>query len=183
MTYRFGPFVADRAAYQVRRDDSALDLTPKLLDLLFFLLERPQTLVTKDELLDGVWPDANVTENALAQAISELREVLGDVPASPTYIRTIARRGYRFVCPVEAEEPTKSSGAAVERLPADGPPAAGPEADGRQTLVVLDFLNVSNDPEVDWLAAGIAETVTTDAPVSKMENEVQFSTSPERSPS
>lgn len=78
MVYRFGPFVADRTAYAVARDERRLDLTPKLLDLLFYLLERPATLVTKEELLDGVWPGANVTDNALAQAISDLRDALGD---------------------------------------------------------------------------------------------------------
>ena len=84
MTYRFGPYTADRTAYRVFAGDRTVELTPKLLDLLFFLLERPATLVTKEELLDGVWPDANVTDNALAQAISELREALGDVPSAPS---------------------------------------------------------------------------------------------------
>ncbi len=104
MTYRFGPFVADRAAYRVTRGGTPLDLTPKLLDLLFYLLERPATLVTKEALLEGVWPDANVTDNALAQAVSELRSTIGDDPAEPTYIRTVARRGYRFVAPVETTD-------------------------------------------------------------------------------
>jgi len=157
--YHFGPFVADRGAYQVRRDGDPLDLTPKLLDLLFFLLERPQTLVTKEALLDGVWPDANVTENALAQAVSELREALGDIPSSPTYIRTIARRGYRFVAPVEVRTTDPTAGPGTESVAVE----PGTEvADGRHTLAVLDFANVSGDPEVGWLAAGIAETVTTD---------------------
>src|SRR6188472_4331461 len=101
MSYHFGPFVADRASYRLLKNGVAIELTPKLLDLLFYLLERPATLVTKEALLDGVWPDANVTDNALAQAISELRDALGDVPSAPTYIRTVARRGYRFVATVE----------------------------------------------------------------------------------
>jgi len=102
MVYRFGPFVADCTAYAVRRDDRRLDLTPKLLDLLFYLLERPATLVTKEQLLEDVWPVANVTDNALAQAISDLREALGDSPSAPAYVRTVARRGYRFVADIHA---------------------------------------------------------------------------------
>src|SRR5262245_10969711 len=101
MEFRFGPFTADRSAYRVFAQGRALDLTPKLLDLLFYLVERPARLVTKEELLDGVWPGANVTDNALAQAMSDLRDALGDAPATPTYIRTVARRGYRFVAPIE----------------------------------------------------------------------------------
>ncbi len=102
MRYRFGDFEADRIAYKASRGGTALDLTPKLLDLLFYLLDRPGQLVTKEELLDAVWPGANVTENAMAQAISDLREAIGDEAASPTYIRTIARRGYRFIAPVQS---------------------------------------------------------------------------------
>ena len=91
MTYRFGPFRADRIGYRVFEADRALDLTPKLLDLLFYLLERPATLVTKEELLEQVWPGANVTDNALAQAILGFSDALNDSPSAPTYIRTVAR--------------------------------------------------------------------------------------------
>ncbi len=153
MQYRFGPFLADRAAYQLRLSDRPVDLTPKLLDLLFHFLERPATLVTKEELLEAVWPAANVTDNALAQAVSELRDALGDSPAAPAYIRTIARRGYRFVAAVETVAP-----------PAAPTPAAvaPPSVDAAPTIAVLDFDNLSGDADVSWLAAGIAETVTND---------------------
>jgi DNA-binding winged helix-turn-helix (wHTH) protein len=162
MTYRFGPFRADRIGYRVFEADRALDLTPKLLDLLFYLLERPATLVTKEELLDQVWPGANVTDNALAQAISDLRDALNDSPSAPTYIRTVARRGYRFVAPVEAEAgPRESSGTGMTspagRLTT--PEVLTPEI---TNLAVLDFANVTGDPDVAWLGAGIAETVTSD---------------------
>ena len=75
--------------------------TPQLLDLLVYLLERAGTLVMKDTLLDALWPDANVTENAVAQAVSELRRAIGDNVRAPRYIKTIARRGYRFIGAVE----------------------------------------------------------------------------------
>ena len=151
MTYRFGPFTADRAGYRVRRGAEALDLTPKLLDLLFHFLERPARLVTKEELLDAVWPGANVTDNALAQAVSELRGALGDDRASPTYIRTVARRGYRFIAPVDARG-EEAPAARREPSPADGPRA----------IAVLDYANVTGAADVAWLSAGIAETVTSD---------------------
>src|SRR5215831_21260627 len=103
MTYRFGPYTADRTRYRVSRDGAAIELTPKLLDLLFYFLERPATLITKEALLDALWPGANVTDNALAQAVSELREALGDDASTPRYIKTVTRRGYRFIAPVEAQ--------------------------------------------------------------------------------
>src|SRR5882672_8665297 len=99
-SYRFGPFVADRTGYRVLRDGDPLDLTPKLLDLLFHLLDHSAALVTKEALLASLWPDANVTDNALAQAMSELRQALGDDPGAPQFIKTVARRGYRFIASV-----------------------------------------------------------------------------------
>lgn len=154
MTYRFGPFLADRTSYRVFEGERPLDLTPKLLDLLFYLVERPATLVTKEELLEQVWPGANVTDNALAQAISDLRDALDDAPSAPKYIRTVARRGYRFVAAVEAEGPRESRGT---RGPVGSVSTATPEV-----LAVLDFANVTGSPDVAWLGAGIAETVTSD---------------------
>jgi DNA-binding winged helix-turn-helix (wHTH) protein len=156
MTYRFGPFRADRTSYRVFEGDRALDLTPKLLDLLFYLVERPATLVTKEELLAEVWPGANVTDNALAQAISDLRDALDDAPSAPTYIRTVARRGYRFVAAVEVDKgPRESREPSRAARDASTPGVLAP-------LAVLDFTNVTGDPDVAWLGAGIAETVMSD---------------------
>lgn len=155
MQYTFGPFRADRSAYQVHRDGQVLPLTPKLLDLLFHLLEHSGSLVTKEQLLDEVWPGANVTENALARAVSELREALGDRAAAPTYIRTVARRGYRFVAPVERLESAPPTPPVTVRPPHQ-------PSEGDRTIAVLDFANVTGEADVAWLAAGIAETVTSD---------------------
>lgn len=149
--YRFGPFHVDRAAYRVTRDGDPLDLTPKLLDLLLHLLDNAGQLVTKEALLDALWPGANVTDNALTQAVSELRQALGDDASAPQYIKTVARRGYRFVAPVETV-------AAAAELPAPAP-ADAPDA---QSVAVLDFTNVTGDPDAAWLSAGIAETVSGD---------------------
>jgi DNA-binding winged helix-turn-helix (wHTH) protein len=148
-SYRFGPFVADRTGYRVLRHEEPLDLTPKLTDLLFYLLDHAGDLVTKESLLDALWPGANVTENALAQAMSELRQALGDDAQSPQYIRTIARRGYRLIAPVEALSPQQ---------PKDGDGGAPRSLDDR-AIVVLDFTHLSGDADSAWLTAGIAETV------------------------
>jgi DNA-binding winged helix-turn-helix (wHTH) protein/Tfp pilus assembly protein PilF len=146
--YRFGDFVVDRAAYRLSRDGEPVDVTPKLLDLLLHLLDHAGTLVTKEDLLDALWPGANVTDNALAQAVSELRQALGDDASAPAFIKTVARRGYRFVAPVRA----------IGELPA---PADMAHVDD-DSIAVLDFANVSGDPDAAWLSAGIAETVSAD---------------------
>lgn len=155
MTFRFGPFRADRVSYRAFEGERALDLTPKLLDLLFYLLERPATLVTKEELLENVWPGANVTDNALAQAVSELRQALDDDAAAPRFIKTVARRGYRFIAPVTRAE-TASPAVVPPLAPADRVDV------GEQTIAVLEFANVTGDRDAAWLSPGLAETVTAD---------------------
>jgi DNA-binding winged helix-turn-helix (wHTH) protein/Tfp pilus assembly protein PilF len=153
-SYRFGPFFADRTRYRVLRDDTVLELTPKLLDLLLHLLDNSDALVTKEQLLDALWPGANVTDNALAQAMSELRQALGDDAGTPQFIKTIARRGYRFVAPV----------ARVESVPSqrNQPQQYATTDSTEQTILVLDFVNVTGNLDSAWLTAGIAETVTAD---------------------
>src|SRR5947209_5664731 len=84
------------------KDGATVTTTPQLFDLLVFLVDRAGTLVTKEDLLNGLWSNANVTENALARAVSELRQLLGDNARDPQYIKTVARRGYRFIAPVQS---------------------------------------------------------------------------------
>jgi DNA-binding winged helix-turn-helix (wHTH) protein/Flp pilus assembly protein TadD len=151
--YRFGPFLVDRTRYQVRRDDAVVTLTPKLLDLLLHLIDHAGALVTKEELLDALWPGANVTDNALAQAVSELREALGDEAGTPQFIKTVARRGYRFIAPVDridtAPDPAKRAVATTSET-------------SEPSIAVMDFQNVTADADSAWLSAGIAETVSGD---------------------
>ena len=154
-SWHFGPFLADRVRYRVVRGDEAIDLTPKLLDLLFHLVDRAGALVTKEELLDALWPDANVTDNALTQAVSELRQALGDDAGDPQYIKTVARRGYRFIAPVTTADSAPAP--ATRSFPRDIAPAVAPDA-----IVVVDFTNVAGDTDSGWLSAGIAETVSGD---------------------
>ena len=150
--YSFGPFVLDTGSYRLMRGNTVVQVSPKIIDLLLYLVVRPSVLVTKDELFKALWPDVAVTDNALTQAVSELRQALGDDPSKPKYVQTVARRGYRFVATViSGASPTASRVEApaetIARAPAVG---------------VLDFANVSNDPSLAWLSSGIAETLSND---------------------
>jgi DNA-binding winged helix-turn-helix (wHTH) protein/Flp pilus assembly protein TadD len=150
-SYKFGPFLVDGGAYRLLRDGQNIPLSPKIIDLVLFLAARPSVLVSKDDLFRALWPDVAVTDNALTQAVSELRQALGDDPANPKFVQTVARRGYRFIAPVEAVVPAS---AAVT------PPE--PPAPQMPTVAVIDFDNVSRDASLAWLSSGIAETVTND---------------------
>ena len=152
-SYKFGPFVVDGGAYRLLRDGVNIPLSPKIIDLLLFLAARPSVLVSKDDLFRALWPDVAVTDNALTQAVSELRQALGDDPANPKYVQTVARRGYRFISPVQPIVSAATTVAAPIRDPSE-PPAP--------TVAVLDFENVSGDASLAWLSSGIAETLTND---------------------
>lgn len=148
--YRFGPFIADAASYRLLHRGEVVPVSPKIIDLLLYLVARPSMLVSKEELFNALWPDVAVTDNALTQAVSELRQALGDEAGSPKYLQTVARRGYRFIAPVDVVDGTPaapSTESSAPRLPAVG---------------VFDFTNVSKDPALGWLSSGIAETVTND---------------------
>jgi DNA-binding winged helix-turn-helix (wHTH) protein/Tfp pilus assembly protein PilF len=147
-SYQFGPFVVDGAAYRLLEHGRVVPLSPKIIDLLLVLAGRASELVSKDDLFKALWPDVAVTDNALTQAVSELRQALRDDPAKPRYVQTVARRGYRFIAPVEP------AGAAA------GPPGERRQPDGSPAVAVLDFENASGDASLSWLSSGIAETVT-----------------------
>jgi DNA-binding winged helix-turn-helix (wHTH) protein/tetratricopeptide (TPR) repeat protein len=149
MTYHFGSFRLDTAAYRLSTDDRVIPAPPKVLDLLRLLVSQPAALVTKDAILAQLWPDVAVTDNAITQVVSELRQALGDEAAAPKFVQTVPRRGYRFVGTV-----TVTSAAAD--------PGARLGAPRRRVVAVSDFQNLNNDADVAWLASGIAETVSND---------------------
>src|ERR1700740_1372454 len=99
-SYRFGQFVLDPGRRTLSRADSPVSLTPKAFDVLLFLAQNPNRLVTKEELLQAVWGDTFVEEGNLTQYISHLRKALGDNGGDTRLIVTIARKGYQFTARV-----------------------------------------------------------------------------------
>src|SRR5258708_11106449 len=116
--YRFGQFVLDPRKRTFLRGDTPVSLTPKAFDVLTFLAQNPNRLVTKEELLQAVWGDTFVEEGNLTQYISHLRKALGDNSEDSRLIVTIARKGYQFTGNVAATE-----AADIARKPAVHVPA------------------------------------------------------------
>ncbi len=99
-TYEFDGVRVDLDTYRVTKAGQPVPLEPKAFEVLVFLLENAARLVTKQELLDRVWPDAVVTESALTRVIADLRRALGDDAHEARYIETVPTKGYRFVAEV-----------------------------------------------------------------------------------
>jgi len=99
--FQFGEFRIDPLERTLRRNESAVTLQRRAFDVLLYLVQNPGRVVTKDELLKNVWPDAFVDENNLTQSISVLRKALDQRPGDINYIATLPGRGYQFVIPVQ----------------------------------------------------------------------------------
>ena len=102
--YSFGPFFLDSHALILSRGNQLLSLPPKAVETLLVLVERAGQVVTRDELLERVWPGSFVEPNNLAQQVSMVRNALDDRGDRPRYVETVSRRGYRFVAPVTRQD-------------------------------------------------------------------------------
>ncbi len=110
--YRFGTFEADSPTGELRRRGIRVKLNAQSFHVLLLLLERPGELLTREEISRALWPDGTFVdyEHGVNAAVNRIREALGDSASSPRFVETTARRGYRFVAPVERiAEPAKLS--------------------------------------------------------------------------
>src|SRR5215468_3323072 len=96
----FGRFRLDPDHACLWHGAEVIALPPKAFDMLHYFVTHPDRVVTKDELLDAVWPETAVTDAVVRVAIGALRKVLGDTARTPRFIATVSRRGYRFLSPV-----------------------------------------------------------------------------------
>lgn len=99
-TWTVGPWRLDAGTGELRRGNETLRVEPKVAEVLLYLAQHPGQIVSRDELLTAVWPGVVVGDDALTQAIIKLRKALGDDAKRPTYIETLAKRGYRLIAPV-----------------------------------------------------------------------------------
>lgn len=111
--FRFGIFEADQHTGELRKQGRKLALQGQPFDILVMLLERPGELVSRAQIQERLWPDGTFVDfdHSLNTAINKIRDTLGDSAASPRFIETLARRGYRFIAPVQVED-GNSAGAA-----------------------------------------------------------------------
>jgi cholera toxin transcriptional activator len=117
---RFGVFAVDLAAGELRKNGARIRLQEQPFQVLVFLLERSGEVVTREDLRQKLWPADTFVDfdHSLNTAVNKLREALGDSAASPRYVETLARRGYRFLAPVEREEKASQSAGPSKAAPA-----------------------------------------------------------------
>jgi Tol biopolymer transport system component/DNA-binding winged helix-turn-helix (wHTH) protein len=123
--YRFDEIEIDAQNLRVTVGPEVRPLEPKTFRLLLFLVENPGRILSKDEIMASVWPDAFVSDNSLARAVTQIRKVLDDDPKAPKYIETVPTVGYRFIGELKEEPRPEVAEAKVEIEQGAGPRRGG----------------------------------------------------------
>src|SRR5262244_2451814 len=110
----FQAFQLDTVNHCLWRAEERLSLAPKAFDVLRYLVERADRLVTQDEILEALWPETYVNPEGVRKYILEIRKALGDRANEPLYIETLPKRGYQFVAEVSEEHRSPSSPREIE---------------------------------------------------------------------
>jgi len=159
MAYQFGDCELDPGLHELRRKGRVSAIEPKVFDLLLYLVENRDRMISKDELNQRIWKGRFVSDASLSTCIKLARRAIGDNGKRQDYIRTVPRRGFRFVGRVEDRGPSRRaiSPAVTDR----GAELAGLIEPDKPTVAVLPFENMSGDPEQEGFADGVAEDIIT----------------------
>jgi len=154
LLYSFSDFTLDTERRELRQGAETISVAPQVFDLLNYLIRNRERVVSKDELIAGVWNGRIVSDAALTTRINGARCAIGDTGEKQDLIKTLPRKGFRFVGAVQetGSSAIKAAGS-VERT-GDMPP--------RLSIVVLPFANLSGDREQDYFVDGVTESLTTD---------------------
>src|ERR1700730_10282867 len=163
MTLSFGDYEIDVERRELRRAKTPVHVEPQVFDLLVYLVQNRDRVVSKDDLIASVWGGRSVSDSTLTSRINAARNAVGDSGAEKKLIRTIARKGLRFVGEVRTQpnvdEPGHAAGPTPNEILQPSRPAL-PLPD-RPAIAVLPFTNMSGDPEQEYFSDGISDDIIT----------------------
>jgi TolB-like protein len=158
MIYTFQDYSLDVELQELRRRTDLVPIEPQVLDLLQYLIRNRGKVVSKDELITAVWNGRIISESALSSRITAVRQAVGDSGAQQRLIRTIARKGFRFVGEIREEQACGGSSFAKPPLQMTVT-ASQPPLPDKPSIAVLPFQNLSGDLEQEYFADGVVEDI------------------------
>ena len=156
MRYLFENYALDTDRRELHCGKDLIAIAPQVFDLLTYLIGNRDHVVSRDDLIRTIWQGRIVSDAALTTRLNAARNAIGDSGDTQRLIKTLPRKGFRFIGPVqEASGPTAATGA-------NGSPISAPASSQKRSLVVLPFTNLSSDPAQDYFVDGVTESLTTD---------------------
>jgi len=168
MLFRFNEFTLNTEQFELSKNGQPLACEPQVIELLTLLLNNAGKLVSKEEINEVVWHGRIVSDAALSSRIKSLRQLLGDDAKNQQYIRTVHKRGFRFIAAVEVVDNANLVAHDTDAQPLDrqGSKLAEPWSSSmtkpqRPAVAVLPFVNLSQQQEQEYLSDGITTDITT----------------------
>ena len=156
----FDDFTLDTGRRELRRAGERVALGPQVFDLLVFLVENRDRVVSKDDMIETVWKGRIVSESTLTSHINAVRVALGDSGAAQRLVRTVSRKGVRFVG--ELRDGAETSAPQPDPVvAASAPHALALALPDRPSIAVLPFQNMGSDAGDTYFAEGMAEDIVT----------------------
>ena len=163
MQFLFSDLVLDTDRRELRRGRDRVSIEPQVFDLLVFLMQNRERVVSKDDLIAAIWDGRIVSESTLTSRINAARRAIGDSGRDQKLIRTIARKGFRFVGALRSQQAGDESpdyaGHPVAEIGEASRAIASPL--DRPAIAVLPFTNMSDEPEQEYFSDGISEDIIT----------------------
>ncbi len=158
LRFSFADCVLDLVRRELRRGGAVVQTRAKVFDMLSYLVTNRDRVLSREELLEYGWPGLTVSDGTLSSCIQAVRQAIGDDGRSPRHLKTLRGQGFRFVAEVRTEDAPKTQ-TGSNRVTGGRNPAHA--RDDSLSIAVLPFANLNNDPNLDYLVAGLAEDVTT----------------------
>jgi TolB-like protein/Flp pilus assembly protein TadD len=164
MRFLFGDYSLDADRRELRRGTEMVHVEPQVFDLLLHLIRHRDRVVTKDDLIANVWQGRIVSESTLSTRVNAARHAIGDSGERQQFIRTVARRGVRFIGTVREEATSArvvSATSEADRGESSRDDVASLPLPAKPSIAVLPFANMSDDPQQEYFGDGMAEEIIT----------------------